>query len=118
MYFRLRSEKEEGLQKYNPFLFLSPYTALTFDYALNEGARGPGHIMSAAAGLESSCQVVSFGGDGVDLQVNRAMPSQGFDMLASDFNHALLVAILGALGAAVLVLRRMHQRKQIGAIWA
>ncbi len=111
-----QSEKEEGLAKYSPFLVLSPVTALTYNYAL--AGRGAARIVSAASNLESSSLVLSFGGGSLDLHLNRALPSQGFDLLASDFNHALLLSILSALGGAVLVLRRMHQRKHLGAVWA
>lgn len=108
-------EKEEGLTKYNPFLVLNPYSALTHNYTL----LGPGatQIVSTPSALESTSLVLSFGG-GVDFHVNRALPSQGFDMLSSDFNHALLVVILLALAATVWFLRRMHQKKQMRTIWA
>jgi hypothetical protein len=111
----LLAEKEEGLLKYNPFLVMSPYSALTYNYTLL--GHGASQIVSAPSSLESSSLVLSFGG-GVDFQVNRALPSQGFDMLSSDFNHTLLVSILMILAAAVLVLRRMHQKKQMKTIWA
>jgi len=94
---------------------LVPYSALTYDYALK--GRGASHIVSAPSHLESSSLVFSFG-NGADLHLNRALPSQGFDMLASDFNYGLLVAILVGLGMIVVVLRRMHQKKHLSSIWA
>ncbi len=110
-----QSEKEEGLAKYNPFLVLSPFTALTFNSTLS--GQGPSRIVSAATNLESTSLVLSFG-NGVDMHLNRALPSQGFDLLASDFNHALLVVILSVLALAVLMLRRAHMKKHLGALWA
>jgi hypothetical protein len=94
---------------------MNPHTALTYNYTLL--GHGASQIVSAPSALESSSLVLSFGG-GVDFHVNRALPSQGFDLLSSDFNHSLLVGILLMLALAVLVLRRMHQKKQMKTIWA
>ena len=89
--------------------------ALTHNYTLQGGAA---HIVSSASKLESSCLVLSFGGGTTDIHLNRVLPSQAFDLLSSDFNYTLLVAILLALATAVLVLRNMQQKKHLGTIWA
>ncbi|KAJ1432058.1 hypothetical protein B484DRAFT_34793 [Ochromonadaceae sp. CCMP2298] len=109
------AEKTEGLQRYSPFLALNPLAAVTHNYSL---PRGVSHIISAPSRLESSSVVFSFGGGAVDLHVNRVMPSQDFDMLASDFHYSLLVAILLALASVVLVLQRMQQRQALSSAWA
>mmetsp|Transcript_27905 Transcript_27905/g.46903 ORF Transcript_27905/g.46903 Transcript_27905/m.46903 type:complete len:354 (+) Transcript_27905:263-1324(+) len=111
------AEKTEGLAKYTPFLQLNPLAAVTHNYSLPGGAS---NILSAESNLESSSLVFAFGGGrgGVDLMVNRVMPSQEFDLLASDFNHSLLITILLGLAAAVLVLRRLQQRKHLSSVWA
>ena len=91
-----------------------PLSALTHDYTL---AGGVGTIMSSPSLLESSSLILSFG-RGVDLHINRVMPSQDFDLLSSDFNHYLLVAILLALASAVVALKNMQQQKHLRTIWA
>lgn len=101
--------------KYTPFLILNPLNAVTHNYSLPGGAAC---ILSAASKLESSSLVLSFGGDTVDMQLNRVMPSQDFDLLASDFNHPLLVAILLALAVAVLFLRSLKHKKHLNTVWA
>lgn len=112
----LYPEKEEGLMKYNPFLVFNPQmSSLTYNYQLL--GHGVSHIVSAPSRLESSSLVLSFG-NSVDIHLNRALPSQGFDMLASDFNYTLLVTILVGLGLVVMVLRRMHQKKHLSTLWA
>lgn len=109
------AEKTEGLVRYSPFVALMPLSALTHNYSLPGGV---GRIVSTASNLESSSLVLSFGGATVDMHLNRVMPSQDFDLLSSDFNYSLLVAILLALATAVLFLRNLQQRKHLSAIWA
>lgn len=101
--------------RYSPFVTLMPLGALTHNYTLGGGV---GRIVSSPSLLESSSLVLSFGGAAVDLHLNRVMPSQDFDLLSSDFNHALLVAILTALASLVLLLRNMQRRKHLSTVWA
>lgn len=101
--------------RYSPFITLIPLGALTHNYSLPGGVS---HIVSAPSNLESSSLALSFGGGAVDLHLNRVMPSQDFDLLSSDFNYSLLVAILLALATAVRMLRNMQQRKHLSTIWA
>jgi hypothetical protein len=108
------AEKSEGLVRYSPFVTLMPLSALTHNYSLPGGAQ---QIVSSPSLLESSSLVLSFGG-GVDVHLNRVMPSQDFDLLSSDFNYHLLVAILSGLASTVLFLRNMQQQKHLRTIWA
>jgi len=107
------AERGEGLGVFHPFVQFNPQQAVTHNYAL---ASGPLGIVSAPTRLESSSLVFSFGR--LDVQCNRVIPSGGFDLLASDFNHALLSAMLLLLGITVIVLRMIAKRKAVGQVWA
>jgi hypothetical protein len=100
--------------RYSPFVTLMPLSALTLNYTLPGGAE---HLVSSPSLLESSGLVLSYGGT-LDMHLNRVMPSQDFDLLSSDFNYYLLVAILCALASVVMMLRGMQQRKHLRSIWA
>lgn len=97
---------------------LAPLQALTYNETLSGyGATPRGvQMVTAPTRLESSSLLFAYG-DGVDLYVNRVMPSQGFDLLASDFQYGLLVLILFALAVAVGVLKRMFHRKKLNSVW-
>lgn len=73
-------------------------------------------LVSVPTALESSSYVLAYGAAG--LYCVRVMPSQGFDLLSSDFNFAFLFLGLGAMTVAVLVLRRMSMKKIISQAWA
>jgi hypothetical protein len=110
------TEKQEGLMKYSPFLILDAQTsAITHNYSLSSG---PSTIVSAPSSLESTSLVFSFGGSCIDFHLSRVLPSRGFDILPSNFNHSLLLLILVALVVAVLVLRRVNANKRLSQLWA
>jgi hypothetical protein len=46
------------------------------------------------------------------------MPSQGFDLLSSDFNHLFLITILIGLAVGVALLRKASKDKILRDIWA
>lgn len=110
------AEKEEGLTRYQPTLLFNPQNYLTLDEEMYLTHASKVLVVSAATRLESTSLVLTVWG--LDVHVNIATPSQGFDSLASDFNRVLLSVILLALAAIVLVLRRYAQRKQLLAMWA
>lgn len=83
------------------------------DYAVQGGIHS---IVSSSSRLESSSLVFSYGN--LDLHYSRTMPSQGFDILASDFNYPLLILIFTVLGLGVIVLKNMSQKKTLSEIWA
>ena len=112
----MKTEKQEGLQKYNPFLLLDAQSsAITLNYSLSGG---PSSIESAPSSLESTSLVFSFGGNCIDFHLSRVLPSRGFDTLPSNFNHSLLLFILAALVVAVLFLRRINKNKRLSQLWA
>lgn len=94
---------------------LNPLSTTTLNYALQHGAT---RLLSSSSRVESTSVVLAFGDDTLDLQCNsHVTPSQGFDRLAADFNHPLLLTILGGLGLAVLWLRSMHLKKELHSHW-
>mmetsp|Transcript_16375 Transcript_16375/g.15694 ORF Transcript_16375/g.15694 Transcript_16375/m.15694 type:complete len:1227 (-) Transcript_16375:96-3776(-) len=107
------AEKEEGLFQYNPFIHIMPQQALTQDSRVAGEAV---HVLTASVRLESTSLVLVFGG--LDIFFTRASPSQGFDVLASDFNHPLLIFLLLILAIAVLGLRNIHNSKTLKQSWA
>ena len=106
------AEREEGLAMYHPFILLQPQATVTYNYELGRGPRG---IVSAPARLESSSLVFSFGKP--DIHFSRVNPSGGFDLLASDFNHEMLVALLLLLAAIVYVLRSLSRSLAMKQAW-
>lgn len=108
------SEKEEGLQKYHPIIFLNPQSYVTLDQAMARGY-GPVLVASSPTQLESTSAVFSVWGK--DLYFNIVKPSQNFDSLASDFNHVMLVLILSTLALVVFVMRRYAKNKQLKSSW-
>jgi hypothetical protein len=106
-------EKAEGLTQYIPFVQLSPVQAVTLDVLVGGGVST---VVTSATHLESTTLVLCVGG--TDLFFNRVQSSGGFDQLASDFNHTLLVLILSGIAVLVYVLRSMYQRKTMATNWA
>lgn len=105
-----KTEKEEGLVQYTPYLHLSglSYASHNLSIANIEG------IVAGASNLESTSLLLAFG---LDLFFNHVKPSQSFDILSSDFNYSLLVIILVVLGIIVNILRRMAKSKALKAPW-
>ena len=107
------AEREEGLGLFQPFAQLLPLQAVTHNYALGSEPRG---IHSSPSRLESSSLVLVYGRP--DLHFNRVIPSGGFDLLASDFNHSLLSVLLLLLGFLVHGLRMLASRKALRQAWS
>lgn len=105
--------RDEGLGVYHPFVQLLPLNAATHNYSMR---RGPVGIVSAPARLESSTLVFSYGPP--DIHFNRIIPSGGFDLLASDFNYALLTCLLFLLGSFVIGLKFFAMEKILEQLWA
>jgi hypothetical protein len=108
----LPREAAEGLYQYNAFLFLHPFTCLTSNHSLPI-ARNSG-IAATATYLESTTLVLSYG---LDLFLTRTAPSQGFDILPSDFNHPLLIIIIVGMAFAVYALKKMVKAKVLRESW-
>lgn len=73
-------------------------------------------ISGLSVRLESTSLVLIYGG--LDLFFSRISPSQGFDVLASDFNHPLLIFLLLVLFLGVMALKRVHVTKTLKQSWA
>ena len=53
----------------------------------------------------------------MDLFGARHTPSGAFDLIADDFNYALLVLLLGAMAAGSIMLRRAAAAKNLSLMW-
>ena len=106
------SEKEEGLMQYNPYLQFIPHSAVTYNYTV---PRLRGIVASPSQSLESTSLILAFG---LDVQFSRVTPSNGFDMLSSNFNREMLTLIMVVLFIIVVVLRSMMRKKSLDAAWA
>jgi ER membrane protein complex subunit 1 len=104
------NELAEGLMQYHPFLFLDPRNLVT----MNETVLGLSRVATTPAVIESATLVLACG---VDLFFTRATPSKTFDLLAADFNHSFLLALLGGLAVATVALKRIDRDKKMKAAW-
>jgi len=105
-------EKLEGLIQYVPELPIVPMHVLS--YYRGVGERGAELFHVAPANLESSCTILACG---LDLFKGRASPSGSFDVLAEDFNYALLVLFMVSLVGGVFFLRRMERKNSLEHAW-
>lgn len=108
---KVERELEEGLVPYTPFLPVKPKSVITYTKTI----LGLERIFATSTKLESTTLVFA---TGIDVHSARYTPSGGFDLLADDFNHALLLLLLLGLGTAALVLRAMANRKSLALNWA
>lgn len=106
------AEKEEGLSQYSPYLFVAPLSVVTFNETIPKVSL---LVSSPSTVLESTTTVLVVG---LDLFMARVTPSEGFDLLASDFNKTLLALILGGMFVAVVVLRQLSKTKSVAQGWA
>lgn len=74
----------------------------------------PQKITTEPTGLESSCHVVV---SGLDLFYVRSSSGKPFDLLNSDFNKPLLVALVCGFAALSIITRYFVNRKAINAAW-
>ena len=98
--------------QYTPFLLLSPVTCITYNETVATGK--PISFTAATSNLESTGSVLV---SGIDLYFARVRPSQEFDMLASDFNHPLLLLILMSMALGTYKLRDMSRAKALKSAW-
>lgn len=105
------TEKEEGLQKYAPYLHFPASVYVSH----NVSVAALSNIVSATSQLESTSLILAYG---LDVFFNHHKPSQSFDVLSSDFNRTFLILILTALALALVILRSMSRRKTLNSYWA
>ena len=96
---------------YAPHMMADPAEFLT----LNGTVPRTTGIFSAASGIESTTLVLV---TGLDLFFNRATPSGGFDLLASDFNRPLLLLTVVGMAVATALLRHFSRGKALSLMWA
>jgi hypothetical protein len=105
-----KTEMEEGLFQYHPHLFLDPRGYIT----MNQTSLGVNHVYLSSAIIESATIVLA---TGIDTFFTRATPSKTFDLLAADFNYSFLLALLGGLLVATIILRKFDQEKKLNSAW-
>lgn len=74
----------------------------------------PKVILTSPALLESTSLVFTYGHD---LFFTRVSPSGTFDVLSENFNKVQLVLIIGALSAAIFVVRPIVKKRQLHQAW-
>jgi hypothetical protein len=109
---RKKAERElqEGLAPYRPFVPLIPRQMVSHTLTIV----GLKNIYATDSKLESTSLVLACG---VDLFGARHTPSGAFDLIADDFNYALLVLLLGAMAAGSIMLRRAAAAKNLSLMW-
>lgn len=110
------AEKEEGLSRYSPLLMWMPPMLISGSAPLPSTAEG--YNIQTAGGYMESESLLLVHAIGGDLLLTKTTPSQGFDTLSADFNYAMLVALIAALGGAVSFLRHMHNKVTLNRLWA
>lgn len=105
-----KNEMSEGLMQYHPFLFFDPRNMVT----MNDTVLGLDRVLVTPATIESTALVLA---TGIDVFFTRATPSKSFDLLAAEFNHGFLLALLVGLGIAVAVAKKLDREKKISAAW-
>jgi hypothetical protein len=105
-----KTEKEEGLLQYIPYLHINPRHVIS----LNATIEGLAHVISVPSNLESTSLILGYG---LDLFYTHDEPSQSFDILSSDFNSSFLVIILTGLFLAVIILKRKANKKVRNTSW-
>ena len=109
---RKKAERElqEGLAPYRPFVPLIPRQMVSHTLTIV----GFKNIYATDSKLESTSLVLACG---VDLFGARHTPSGAFDLIADDFNYALLVLLLGAMAAGSIMLSARAAAKNLSLMW-
>jgi hypothetical protein len=81
---------------------------------MNETVLGLERVFATPALIESTTLVLMAG---IDVFFTRATPSKTFDLLAADFNHSFLLALLGGLAVMTVALKKLDREKKINAAW-
>lgn len=102
----------QGLLQYQPFISLQPTNMVTYNYTLYGPVQA---IHTIPTALESSSMVFVTNTNGIF--VNHIRPSGGFDLMPTDFNHMLLLIVLGFMAVGVLTLRHYYRKKLMNSHW-
>ncbi|CAN0315108.1 unnamed protein product, partial [Ectocarpus sp. 13 AM-2016] len=106
-----KTEKEEKLIQYQPYLPVVPTQVLSYHKVIERVDR----VLTEPTGLESTSLVLALG---LDIFGARVAPSKTYDMLDPNFNYALLALVLGAMATAVGVANRLAAHKRLSEQWA
>ena len=105
------TDREEGIMPYDPELKLPP----NFNINYNQSIEAVSHIHVAISGLESTCTVFSHGRS--DLFWTRVQPSNMFDVLKDDFDHAMISVIMIGFFLGTAACKRLAQLKITNRLW-
>jgi hypothetical protein len=103
-------DKADFLYPYTPTIDIDPKRLISTTHRID----GLKHLTTLHTLLESTSLVIAIG---YDMMGVRVTPSQGFDLLNSDFNYPFLLATVGGLLIAIGVTRKMAKRKEVNAAW-
>lgn len=105
--------KQEQEEKLIPYFAEMPYLPSKLITYFNQ-VEYMNSIVSIPTTLESTCLVLVVG---VDMFYSRVQPSAGFDLLAEEFNHALLIMLTIGLFVAVVTMSKALRKKRLEAKW-
>eukprot|EP00937_MAST-01D_sp_MAST-1D-sp2_P003733 g3733.t1 len=105
------ADQMEGLMQFDAQLPMIPSNILTY----NKTVARLEHIAASPAAFESISLVVAAG---LDMFFVRATPSGSFDLLASDFNHPLLMLLILGLVSATFLASQSAASKTLRTNWA
>lgn len=105
-----KQEQEEGLISYFGEIPLIPVFTIT--YSLQVELISSIHTIPTM--LESTCLVFV---TGLDLFYTRMQPSEGFDLIAEEFNYALLIMMTIGLFIATSLARTAVRKKKLESQW-
>jgi len=105
-----KQEAEEGLIAYFGEIPVIPQKIITY---LNE-VQNIDTILTIPTNLESTCLVLIVG---IDMFYARLQPSLGFDLLAEEFNYALLIMLTLGLCIGVWFMSRALRQKRLAKKW-
>ena len=105
-----KQEQEEGLISYFGEIPLIPVVTLTYHLQVELIQ----NIHAIPTKLESTCLVFA---SGLDLFYTRMQPSEGFDLIAEEFNYPLLIMMTTGLFIATTLARGAVKKKKLATQW-
>lgn len=105
-----KQEVEEGLIGYFAEVPLIPFSTITY-YNTVEMIN---NIQTFPTKLESTCLVLV---TGLDLFYSRLQPSEGFDLIAEEFNYPLLIMMTIALFVITILAHRAVKKQKLNKRW-
>jgi hypothetical protein len=103
-------QQMEGLMQYHAHLPLIPTSVVSYNISI----ANVHSICASPSALESTSLVLAYG---LDLFYVRVAPAKSFDLLAADFDHALLILLISGLFLATVVVSQLVKRKVLMQRW-